>query len=498
MTGAILCVSLAQRWNVSYPILLVLGGLLIGFLPGLKPISIPPDVLMVMVLPPILMYAAFWTSWTEFKRNKWPILSLALGLVVVSSLVVAWYYRWLFPDTPWALCIAIGAILSPPDAAAATTVLKRFSLSRRIISILEGESLINDASALVIYRLALIALITGNTNPGEIVSSFFSMSIGGIGVGILVGFLLHSLARRYLEPVIGTVFSFILPYITYIVADSLGFSGVLAVVANGLIGSRIVVTSANPVRRILGFTSWKIFIILVYCFVFILIGSELQQVIRHLAYEEIFRNALYAIGLFLVMLAVRFIWVYLYAYSYYKGTGDVEVFRRASIVSWCGMRGIVSLAAALALPDVPERGTILLIVFFTILLTLIIPGLTLSTLIRHLHLSSPIPSCTLEDLRERVLQAGRVKIEELHRAGRISLDEKEFLSNYFMSRNRLMTTSSLEKEHQLERARIDVMQTQRHFLLHKWRKGDIDDQMLHYMEQELDQEETYLVRFDIQ
>ena len=498
MTGAVLCVSLAQRWHLSYPIVLVLGGLLIGFLPGLKPISLPPDLLLVMVLPPILMYAAFWTSWTEFKKNKWPILSLALVLVVITSLVVAYFYKWLFPDTPLALCIAIGAILSPPDAAAATTVLRRYSLSPRLISILEGESLINDASALVIYRISLFALITGYTSWSGVVTSFFSMSIGGVAVGLFAGYLIHSYARKYLEPVLGAVFSFIIPYIIYILAEKIGFSGVLAVVASGLVGARIIVTKANPVRRILGFTSWKIFIILVYCFVFILIGSELHQIIQHMSSEEILRNAFYSFCLFLLMLAVRFIWVYIYAYSYYKSSGDHEVFRRASIVSWCGMRGIVSLAAALALPAVPERGTILLIVFFTILLTLILPGLTLSYIIKRLHLSSQIPSFTLEDLREWVFQAGRTKLEELQRAGRINVEEKSFLENYFLSRNRLMRTSSLEKEHQLEQARLEVMQSQRHYLLHKWKTGSIDDQMLHYMEQELDQEETYLVRFDIQ
>lgn len=215
-------VGLAQKIRIPYPIALVLGGTAIGFIPNLQAISFDPNLILVIVLPPILYYAAFGISFREFRNNLKEIFSLAIGLVVITTMIIAFLFKWLFPDLPWALAFAFGAIVSPPDSVATTTILKRFAISPRLLAILEGESLINDASALLLYKLAVVAILTSTFSFFDAGLELFKIVSGGTIVGVVLGFLLQNLSRKLLDPISGVLFSITIPYITYISADALG------------------------------------------------------------------------------------------------------------------------------------------------------------------------------------------------------------------------------------------------------------------------------------
>jgi monovalent cation/hydrogen antiporter len=356
--AAVLLIGIAQKIRVPYPIALVVGGAAIGFIPGLHAVNFDPILILVIVLPPILYYAAFGISFREFRQNWREIFSLALGLVVFTTFVIGIIFKLMFPQFPWALAFAFGAIVSPPDATAATTILKRFSITSRLVTLLEGESLINDASAIVLYKLALTALLSGTFSFIDGGIEFTKDVVGGVAIGFATGFLFQLFARRYLEPVVGVVFSFTIPYMTYLAAYSLGVSGVLAVVVNGLIGARVLLTHHSSLRRVLGYAAWDIFIILLNCFVFILIGLQLRPLTNLMTIGQIVLYTAYGFLIFVAMLTLRMLWVYTKAgRTYVKALKKPksalvcsQIMREAVVVGWSGMRGIVSLAIALALP----------------------------------------------------------------------------------------------------------------------------------------------------
>ena len=250
--SAILVVGGAQKFHLPYPIALVIGGAALGFIPGLHTIDFNPHVLLTLILPPILYYAAFGIAFREFQKNWRAIFSLALGLVVATTCIVGLIFKWMFPAYSWALAFTFGAIIAPPDAIAATTILRRFNISSRLITLLEGESLVNDAAALILYKLALTALFSGTFSLVEGGIEFVQIVCGGIIVGFILGILFQFFSKCYLEPTLGVVFSFIIPYITYIVANALEVSGVLAVVVNGLVGARVLIKHHSSLRRVLG------------------------------------------------------------------------------------------------------------------------------------------------------------------------------------------------------------------------------------------------------
>jgi len=397
MFAAALLVGIAQKIQIPYPIALVIGGTAIGFIPELHPIYFDPNLMIVVVLPPILYYASFGISFREFRSNWREIFSLALGLVFITTLVIGLIFKWIFPEFPWALAFAFGAIISPPDAIAVTAILKRFSMNSRLLTVLEGESLVNDASALVLYRLAITALLSGVFSLSDASFEFFKVVSGGVAVGLISGFIIQRFSRSYLDPVVGVVLSITIPYMTYILADSIGVSGVLAVVTNGLVGSQVILSHPAPSRRILGFLMWDIYSILLNCFVFILIGLHLKILISDMSTKDILLNVGYGILFTFVLIAIRMVWVYAKSSIQYvktrmnpKSAKDTsEPLSEATIIGWSGMRGIVSLTAALALPLTLSNGMMLkgreeviFITFVVILLTLLIPGLTIPSLIR--------------------------------------------------------------------------------------------------------------------
>lgn len=512
MFAAAILVGLAQKIRIPYPLVLILGGAAIGFLPIQHSINYDPNLILVIVLPPILYYAAFGISIREFKHNLGSILSLALGLVAFTTLVIGVIFKWLFPEFPWALAFTFGAIISPPDAIAATTILKRFSISNRLLTVLEGESLINDATALVLYKLAVVALLSGAFSFAEASMYFVKIAVGGVAIGALLGYLTQRFSQRYLEPVVGVVFSFTIPYITYILADSIGVSGVLAVVVNGLMGSQILLRHQSSLRRILGYATWDIFIILMTCFVFILIGLQLRSLTSVMTKEEMLLYTGYAFLITIVMIVVRMIWVYAKSsFAYLKAFNDPKnyvhcqhILHEAALLGWSGMRGIVSLTAALALPynlsngmPLPGRNEVIFITFVVILLTLLIPGLTLSYLTKLLNIPHQSKHPELMKARKKLTKAVHEIIHRLYDSQMITADEFHFFKTYHHLELHVVAADTETKFENLEAIRRLIIQEKRKKLFEIWESSEIDDKLLAQLEQELDLEETHMTRAEL-
>lgn len=497
---AALLVAIAQKLKIAYPIALVLAGAVIGFIPALKPINFDPNILLVIVLPPILYTSSFSISFREFRANWKEIFSLALGLVFITTLVIGCIFKWLFPEFPWPLAFAFGAIISPPDAVAASAILKRFSMNSRLLTILEGESLVNDASALVLYRLAVTALLSGVFSFYDAGFEFFRISLGGIAVGVVFGVVMQRFSRRYLDPIVGVVLSLTMPYMTYILANSLGVSGVLAVVTNGLIGSYIILSHPSPMRRIAGFLAWDIFAILLNCFIFILIGLQLKTLTSDMTFNEVLLNMSYGVLFTAVLIAVRMAWVYLRSsFASFYNLGE------ATLLGWSGMRGIVSLTAALALPiTLPDgmiidgREEVIFITFIVIMLTLLIPGFTLAPLIRWMHLENNEPPND-HRIRKELTRIAKDRIEQLNNSQALKPEQLDFLNTYFnMQRNAFeISTSPMVKFESLESLRLQIIQEQRNHLIVMWKKQEVTDRQLTKLEHELDLEETRMARAEL-
>src|SRR3954469_1352482 len=386
---------LARRAGLPYPIALVIGGGVLGFVPHLPQLQFDPQFLLVLVLPPILYQAALLTSWRDVKANLRPIGLLAIGLVLVTTLVVGTALTFLIPDIPWAVAFAFGAIVSPPDAVAATAILSKLNMPRRIVTVLEGESLVNDASGLVLYKFAVAAALSGAFSLLDASVQFVLVAVGGIAIGMLLAGVFVAIHRFLGDPFIEVLLSLSVPYLAYVAAESVHVSGVLAVVAAGLLRGRYSPRMVSAEMRILARSVWNILVFMLNSFIFILIGLQLSEVVSRLEGHTGWDLAADALAISMVAILVRFAWVY---FAEYLPAWLGWLFRRktspplpgeAFIASWCGMRGIVSLAAALALPaEVEYRDLLVFLTFVVILVTLVVQGMTLAPLIRRLNLGT--------------------------------------------------------------------------------------------------------------
>lgn len=508
---SILLVGAAQRFQIPYPIALVLGGLVLGFVPGLTPISFDPMILLAIILPPILFYASYSISFKDLIRYFNDIFFLALVLVIATTLVVGFLFKWLFPELSWALAFVFGAIVSPPDAVAATAILKRFPVTDRLEAILEGESLINDASALVIYRYAVIALLTGSFSIGAVALDALYVVFGGIFIGLICGYILNKISS-HLSPVLAVVYSFVIPYVTYCIANFSGVSGVLAVVTCGLLGARILTTQFSPITRVLGWATWDIVIILLNCFIFILIGVEFRHAVEKMSFEKIWLYSAYGVLITLAIIAIRFISIYsrriVWHLTIRHNPALVQqskiYFRHAILSSWAGMRGIVSLTAALALPltlpngmPVEGREIVIFLTFEVIFLSLVLPGLTMPALIRWLKIKPSHSNKELLEARKVLAEVAKDEIHKLHELNHLDAEERDILCMYFTSRHKVMEFSSISEEHKIEATRHRVLQTQRRHLVQLWREDKVNDILMNQLERELDIEEAHLARGEI-
>jgi monovalent cation/hydrogen antiporter len=389
-------VILANKWAVPYPVLLVLGGLALSFVPFLPVIRLDPNLVLFFFLPPLLYPAALFTSWRDFRRNLRSILFLAIGLVLLTMTVVAWVAHSFIAGLPWAAAFALGAIVSPPDAIAAEAILKRLGVPARIGAVLGGESLVNDATALVAYQFAVAAMVTGRFSLGAASLEFVLVGFGGVALGLLVGLVMRWVQRHLDDPPVQITVSLLTPFAAYLLAERLHVSGVLSTVAAGVyLGWHS--TSLTARFRLQAQTFWEMVAFLLNGFIFIMIGLQLPGILRKLSHEPLSRLTTYGILISATVIFVRIAWVFPATYlprwlsAKMRARDPVPPWQHSVLIAWAGMRGVVSLAAAFALPILlangqpfPGRSYILFLTFCVILTTLVFQGLTLPILIRKL------------------------------------------------------------------------------------------------------------------
>jgi CPA1 family monovalent cation:H+ antiporter len=421
---------LARKLHLSYPILFVVGGLLLGLIPKLPKVRLDPELVFLFCLPPLLFPAALFTSWRDFRTNLRPISLLAVGLVLFTTVAVALLAHY-FMGLPLAAGFVLGAIVSPPDAIAATAIAERLHIPRRIVTILEGESLVNDATALVAYRFAVVAVTTGSFSLAKAGGKFFIVGIGGILIGVAVGWLAEQFHRRVEDAPVEITVSLLTPFVAFLGAERLGVSGVLSVVTAGLyLGWRLPQILSYQ-TRLRGGPVWEMVEFLLTGFVFILIGLQLPEVLGALSGNSIPLQRLvwYALLISFAVILVRILWVFPATYlprllsARLRRRDPYPSWQHVTIVAWTGMRGVVSLAAAMALPlatqegkPFPGRDLILFLTFIVILATLVVQGLSLPFLIRWLSVKDD--GSMEKEEREARLQANQAALARLEKLER--------------------------------------------------------------------------------
>ncbi|HEU4712888.1 MAG TPA: Na+/H+ antiporter [Pyrinomonadaceae bacterium] len=410
-------VMIANKLRLAYPIVLVVGGLALSFTTQLSDISINPELVFFIFLPPLLYEAAWQISWKEFWRWRRLIASFAFLIVIITSCVVAFAAHALIPGFTLALGFLLGGIISPPDAISATTIMRRVNVPKSLVSIIEGESLLNDASSLIVFRFAVAAVITGQFDIQEAALSFVVVIVMGIVVGLLAGAVFYAIHRwLHLTPSIEIVLTLVTPYCMYYLAEHFHFSGVLAVVSGGLFLSSRRQRMLSFQSRIQGVNVWTNLVFVLNGLVFLLIGLELRVITQGLGDTSVITAIGYGLIISLVLIVSRLLCtmgssIFSTFMSRFITVADAHPgWRNPLIFGWSGMRGVVSLAAALSIPLVasggqpfPYRNLILFITFVVILVTLVFQGLTLPWLIRKVEPEDKYTTMT-EHQQERIIQ----------------------------------------------------------------------------------------------
>ena len=415
--------AIAQVVRVPYPILLVLGGLALGFVPGMPTIELSPDLVLVAFLPPLLYGAAFFTPLRELRANAGSISTLAVGLVLATTVAVAVVAHAVIPELTWPTAFVLGAIVSPTDPTAATAIAQRLGLPRRLIAIIEGESLVNDGTALVVYRVAVVAVVTGSFSLASASARFVLSVIGGIAVGLAAGMVIRQVRRRLNNPPVEITISILSGYFAYLPAHALDVSGVLAAVTVGVYMGWYTPELTTSQTRLQGQAVWEIVFLGLNAVLFALIGLQLPAILDELSAARSTGELLgYAALMTAVVVLVRFAWVVVGAYMprMMRAEGRPP-WKGAVVLSWSGMRGAVSLAAALALPlttdadaAFPNRDLIVFLTFGVILGTLVVQGLTLPGLIRWLDLEDDgLAEKEEAKARIRAAEAALERLDEL-------------------------------------------------------------------------------------
>jgi Na+/H+ antiporter len=506
--------ALAQftdRIKIPYPILLVLAGIGIGMMPGMPKITLHPEIVFLVFLPPVLYAAAWETSWPDFKKSKRPITLLAVGCVIFSTCAAAWVAHSFIPGFGWAEAFVLGAIISPPDAVAASAAIKGLGVPRRVSTILEGESLVNDATGLIAYKYAIAAVVAGNFVLWKAGLQFLWVASAGVAVGLLVG-QLYKWAHKYLpnNPTTDTTLTFLAPFTSYLAAEMFHLSGVLAVVTTGLFLAWRSSELFSQQTRLQAVGTWNTVIFVLNGIIFILIGLQLPGILKDLQ-----GSAIELIGYGLLVSATvivgRIIWVYPATYFprwLSKGIRTREPRpspRLVTIVAWSGMRGIVSLAAAMALPyalpttePFPNRDMIIFITFCVIFSTLVFQGLSLPHLIKWLGIKSD--SSEHEEEQHVRMQMASSIIEHIEANYSLIPDEvlNQVKTKYEIRIQRLVKGSpkrKLDEEqiNEFHRIQQELLKKERQSLIAMRNDGKISAEVLRRLEYELDLEETRLI-----
>ena len=506
-------VILGQRLRVPTPIFLVLGGLAISFVPGIPRVEINPELIFLIFLPPLLYEAAWFTSWKEFWRWRRIIMVMAFGLVIFTASAVAYVSSAMIPGFTLALGFLLGGIISPPDAVAATSVLRNINVSKRAISILEGESLINDASSLIVFRFAVAAVLSGSFVWQEAATDFVLVTVLGVGVGLGVGGVFYVIHRWLIASTrITILLTLMTPYIMYLAAEQLHVSGVMAVVSGGLLLSNQSHRILNHTTRIQGTAMWSTLTFAMNGLVFILIGLELPVIINALGGYSKSEAILYALAISVLVIVVRLVVILFSSWFTWVVGGVIPVadrnpgWRGPIIVGWAGMRGVVSLASALSIPlllangqPFPHRNLILFISFVVILVTLVFQGLTLPLIIRWVKYEDPDHRMPEEEqvsmIRLKVLKVALDRLNEKHA---LEILNNELVGNL---KNRLESDLYLTSQHldslecnaeqviQYNEILTDVIAAKRRELRRLRRKQEFDDEVIRKEEARIDLEE---------
>ncbi|MEO6498561.1 MAG: Na+/H+ antiporter [Mucilaginibacter sp.] len=525
MTVLIVLSVFADKIKLPYPILLVLVGLIIGFAPFLPHLALNPKIVFLIFLPPILYDAAIKTSWLDFKKEIRSIFTLAVTLVFFTTVSVAVAAHYLIPGFSWPLAFVLGAIVSPPDAVAATNITKGLGLSRKVITIIEGESLVNDASALITYRYAIAAVVSGTFLIWKASLEFLLVSAGGILTGLVIGFILVLAHKRIKDnATVETSLTLLTPFVAYLSAERMHSSGVLAVVTAGLLiswRSREIFTYET---RLQTKVVWDTLIFLLNGIVFILIGLQLPLIIKNFEKNTLITIMGYGLLISLVTIVIRILWVFAGAYnqgrllskknnSLQENVNDTISWKNVLIVAWTGTRGVVSMATALALPlflsdgsNFPQRELILFLAFIVILVTLVVQGLTLPLLIKWLNIK---PVSQLQKREEKDLQLLITENILQYLNGRFPLElddsvmqqlKKRYEVNFNLlshnrNRNRVekaeKASQLIFKKHMLA-GQLDIIGFQRELLLKFQKEGAFNEDAISKAEAELDIEELRL------
>jgi Na+/H+ antiporter len=496
-------VAVAKRLNISYPIVLIVAGLFLGFVPGLPEIKLDPNLVLLIFLPPLLYWESITAPTDVMLDNAGQIGLLAIGLVVATTVAVAVVAHAIVPSMPWGAAFVLGAIVSPTDELAAVPVLETFRLPRHVIAIIEGESLLNDATALVIYAAAIGVVTTGVFAPGKTLWLFVLTVIGSLAIGYVAGWLGIAGWRRIKDRQLQSVISVVIPFLAYFPAQTLGLSGVVAVVTAGVYVNRHNPRVLEPAARtqLVGF--WNTLVFIVNTVLFLVLGLQLHDVADAAFARYSWPLVLgYAVAINAVIIAVRVTLAVSAEYAPTSAPADHAAadWKHALVVAWSGLRGAVSLAAALAIPFAlpsgarfPDRDLIVFVTFTVILVTLVGGGLTLPSVVRRLHIASGTEE---RDEMQLALvasaEAALVRIDALATEGRIDAAHAEKLRAAYEHKRDIHrapgdghSRGHAARHKDVERELLDA---QREAIISLRERGEIDNVVLRRLEGDLDLE----------
>ena len=506
-------VTVARRLNVSYPIVLVIGGLVLALFPRLPEVRLEPDIVFLVFLPPLLYWDALNSSWRDFRDNWRPISLLAIGLVFTTTMAVMLAAHFMLGFL-WGPAFVLGAVLGPTDTIAATAILERFSLPRRLLAVLSGESLLNDASALVLYETAVHVTQTKNYVWGSVSMRFCLAVGGGVAIGLAIGWLMLRLQRLAADPLVRNTIALLTGFAAYLPADMLHVSGVLAVVTAGLYLSWEEPRIMSAKTRLQSIATWEVITFLLNGLLFILIGLQLRTIEKSFSAESfrsIIRGCLLVSG---TVILVRILWVFISAYlprafsGRHRARDPYPAWQQPALISWVGIRGGISLAAALAIPTsladgspFPGRNEILILTFAVILATLVLQGLSLPRLLRMLNFAAEGAERAEEQRAREAITgvalhylASAPKGDEIHRRAVEQLQDtyRNRAKRFELAREACPDTLEARYMTRLVSLERELIGIQRTTLIDLRDRGAISDAVLRRLQVLLDLEESQL------
>jgi Na+/H+ antiporter len=500
--------------EIPYPILFVLGGLTLGFVPGVPNVQLNPDLVLVIVLPPLLYSAAFFSSLRDLRANVRQISFLSIGLVLATTFAIAAVAHAWIDDLSWEAAIVLGAIVSPTDAIAATSIGQRLNAPRTVVTVVEGESMINDATALIVYRFAVAAVVSGTFSLSSAAMEFVASAAGGVAIGLAVGWVVAQVRRRLDDAPTEIALSLLTAYFAYLPAVAVGASGVLAAVTTGIfLGWRAPVLVTSPATRLQAYAVWEILVFVVNAFLFALLGLQFHELVNRLHGFSTATLVGYGALVSATVILVRIAWVVPFTYlsrgfSRHFRQGDSDPWQGPLLIGWTGMRGAVSLAAALAIPletdagaAFPARDLIIFLTFCVIIGTLVLQGLTLPSLIRKLRVPDD-DGAEREELKARKLaaKAAIARIDELAAEDWVrdeTADRMRALYDYrlrrFAARFDDGDDGALEQQSiGYQRLRREALDAERAAVYDLRNRGMINDDVMRRVVRDLDLEDTRL------